>query len=209
MARYEKKFDKNKWAEMLKIKQAEDKAVKEALRANKAAGLQISAEPYSDRPLTPKEVEEKQKNLPPGSPYLPGKSPIPSSPNLADLGPGDMSHVTEKGYYLTGEDGIHGHVYQNEGGYLKEGNMYDEGIHGLPIPRAELQIRPNNEVLLATTSADLPLGDGLIQEGLTGAQRSNKEKYDMMYLEGWYGRDEYIKHMKRTFGKDYEKYLVD
>ena len=83
MARYEKKFDKNKWAEMLKIKQAEDKAVKEALRANKAAGLQISAEPYSDRPLTPKEVEEKQKNLPPGSPYRPGKSPIPSSPNLA------------------------------------------------------------------------------------------------------------------------------
>jgi len=208
MARLEKQLDKNKWAEMLKIKQAEDKAVKEALRANKAAGLKISAEPYTDRPLTPKEVEEKQKNLPPGSPYLPGKSPIPSSPNLADLGPGDMSHVTEKGYYLTGEDGIHGHVYQNEGGYLKEGNMYDEGIHGLPIPRAELQIRPNNEVLLAN-AADVPLGDGLIRQTMNQMQQANKQKYDLMYQEGWMSREQYIKQMKRTFGKNYEQYLVD
>ena len=36
------------------------------------------AEPYDPRPLTPKEVEEKQKKNPSGSPYLPGKSPIPS-----------------------------------------------------------------------------------------------------------------------------------
>ena len=40
--------------------------------------LMIGAEPYTDRPLTPKEVEEKQKNQPGTSPYLPGKSPIPS-----------------------------------------------------------------------------------------------------------------------------------
>ena len=36
------------------------------------------AEPYDPRPLTPKEVEEKQRKNKPGSPYLPGKSPIPS-----------------------------------------------------------------------------------------------------------------------------------
>ena len=41
---------------------------------------------------------------------------------------------TEKGYFLDEEDGIYGHVLQNEGGYLKEGKMYDQGIHGLPVP---------------------------------------------------------------------------
>ncbi len=48
--------------------------------------------------------------------------------------PSKISQPTEKGYFLTEEDGIYGHVFQNEGGYLKEGNMYDEGIHGLPLP---------------------------------------------------------------------------
>ena len=107
MARYEKKFDKNKWAEMLKIKQAEDKAVKEALKANKAAGLKITAEPYSDRPLTPKEVEEKQKNLPPGSPYEPGKSPIPSRQDLAHfLTPSGTGKTLSDEWYEKGVDTI-------------------------------------------------------------------------------------------------------
>ena len=53
----------------------------------------IGAEPYSDRPLTPKEVEEKQKKQPGTSPYEPGKSPIPSSPNLAHHTGG--KHFTE------------------------------------------------------------------------------------------------------------------
>ena len=48
--------------------------------------------------------------------------------------PSKISQPTEKGYFLGEEDGIYGHVFQNEGGYLKEGNMYDEGIHGLPLP---------------------------------------------------------------------------
>ena len=40
----------------------------------------------------------------------------------------------ENGGFLNREDGIYGHVLQNEGGYLKEGKMYDQGIHGLPVP---------------------------------------------------------------------------
>ena len=92
---------------MLKIKQAEDKAVKEALRANKAAGLKISAEPYSDKPLTPEELKEKQKNLPPGSPYDPGKSPIPSSPNLAHfLTPSGTGKTLSDEWYEKGIDTI-------------------------------------------------------------------------------------------------------
>ena len=46
----------------------------------------------------------------------------------------DVLMPTDKGYYLPLEDGIYGHVLQNEGGYLKEGKMYDQGIHGLPVP---------------------------------------------------------------------------
>ena len=48
--------------------------------------------------------------------------------------PSKISQPTANGYYLGEEDGIYGHVFQNEGGYLKEGNMYDEGIHGVPLP---------------------------------------------------------------------------
>ena len=54
---------------LLKIKKEKEKILDNTLK---------SAEPYTDRPLTPKEVEEKQKNQPGTSPYLPGKSPIPS-----------------------------------------------------------------------------------------------------------------------------------
>lgn len=46
----------------------------------------------------------------------------------------DVLMPTTGGYFLPLEDGIYGHVLQNEGGYLKEGKMYDEGIHGLPVP---------------------------------------------------------------------------
>ena len=48
--------------------------------------------------------------------------------------PSKISQPTANGYFLGEEDGIYGHVFQNEGGYLKEGNMYDEGIHGVPLP---------------------------------------------------------------------------
>ena len=48
--------------------------------------------------------------------------------------PSKISQPTEKGFFLDDGEGIYGHVYQNEGGYLKEGKMYDQGIHGLPVP---------------------------------------------------------------------------
>ena len=62
---------------------------------------------------------------------------VPSPMNqqmMIAMDPSMISRPTEKGYFLDDEEGIYGHVYQNEGGYLKEGKMYDEGIHGLPLP---------------------------------------------------------------------------
>ena len=115
-----------------------------------------------------------------------------------DLGPGDMWGPTEGGFFLTDEDGIHGHVYQNEGGYLKEGNMYDEGIHGLPIPRVQLKIDKGQKV--AMSPADVPLGDGMIYEAKTQMQKNLKQKYDVMLENGFIDQVEYQKQMKRLFG---------
>ena len=61
-------------------------------------------------------------------------SPIANQSMMIAMDPSMISRPTEKGYFLDDEEGIYGHVYQNEGGYLKEGKMYDEGIHGLPLP---------------------------------------------------------------------------
>ena len=61
-------------------------------------------------------------------------SPIANQQMMIAMDPSMISRPTEKGYFLDDEEGIYGHVYQNEGGYLKEGKMYDEGIHGLPLP---------------------------------------------------------------------------
>ena len=43
---------------------------------------------------------------------------------------------TGKGVYLDLEEGIHGRVWQNEGGYLKRGPQYNEELHGPPVPLA-------------------------------------------------------------------------
>ena len=61
-------------------------------------------------------------------------SPIANQSMMIAMDPSKIMGPTTKGYYLGEEDGIYGHVYQNEGGYLKEGKMYDEQTHGLPLP---------------------------------------------------------------------------
>ena len=108
----------------------------------------IGAEPYSDRPLTPKEVEEKQKNQPGTSPYLPGKSPIPSRKDFAardglkiasggDVDPSLMNYVTVGGFFLDGS----GKAYMQTGGKLYDAGEYNPDVHGLPVPLAEMQAR--------------------------------------------------------------------
>ncbi len=130
----EKQFDKNKWAEMLKIKQAEDKAVKEALRANKAAGLMISEGGKGGSPN--KETPDWDKNWP-----KPGTAPRPEDrPNiptkLASLDEPDssiMRYVTEKGFFLDGQ----GRSYMQGGGKFQDAGEYDLDLHGLPVPLAD------------------------------------------------------------------------
>ena len=68
-------------------------------------------------------------------PYLfPRAEATPNESMMIAMDPSRIGRPTEKGFFLDDEEGIYGHVYQNEGGYLKEGKMYDEGTHGLPIP---------------------------------------------------------------------------
>jgi uncharacterized protein YcfL len=81
------KFDKKAYQKMLEELSIKQQGVREGIEAGKQL---IGAEPYSDRPLTPQEVEEKQRKQPSTSPYDPGKSPIPSKKTLASLKIGDQ-----------------------------------------------------------------------------------------------------------------------
>ena len=98
------------------------------------------AEPYDPRPLTPKEVEEKQKNLPPGSPYEPNKSPIPSknvmrNNNMTIAGAQDLDtkqFLLPSGMFVD-ENQIKYMWSPRERKFIDMG-PYDPYYDGLPIP---------------------------------------------------------------------------
>ena len=98
------------------------------------------AEPYSPRPLTPKEVEEKQKKSPSGSPYLPGKSPIPSknvrlNSDMTIAGaqdPATKMHILGSGMFVD-ENQIKYMWSPREQKFIDMG-PYDPYYDGLPIP---------------------------------------------------------------------------
>ena len=87
------------------------------------------AEPYTDSPLTPKEVEEKQKKQPGTSPYDPYKSPAPSklagTPNFPGGG-----FTTTSGAFVD----LSGEAYYLDNGELIPEGGYDPAIHGDLIP---------------------------------------------------------------------------
>ena len=135
---------------MATLKFKPDELLKKMRIKKYAADQLIGAEPYSDRPLTPQEVEEKQRKQPGTSPYDPGKSPIPSRKtfaardglkiaNLADgeADPSIMNYVTVGGFFLDGQ----GKAYMQTGGKLYDAGEYNPDIHGLPVPLAEMQAR--------------------------------------------------------------------
>ena len=90
-----------------------------------------------------KRVPAPGKDGVPSSPYLPGKSPMPS--RLANLVDGEpdasmMNYVTEKGFFLDGQGG----AYMQGGGKFQNAGEYDIDIHGLPVPLAQqMQINPD------------------------------------------------------------------
>ena len=88
----------------------------ESYRGQPVFGVEEDGQMFFDFPFV--QAPQKQNNM-----------MIAGTPTAADV-----LMPTDKGYYLPLEDGIYGHVLQNEGGYLKEGKMYDQGIHGLPVP---------------------------------------------------------------------------
>ena len=80
----------------------------------------------------------------PSSPYLPGKSPMPSKlANLTDGTPDAsiMNYVTEQGFFLDGQGG----AYMQTGGKLYDAGEYNPDIHGLPVPLVQ-QMKINQDV---------------------------------------------------------------
>ena len=100
------------------------------------------ADPLPKGPDRDKPVQAPGKDGTPSSPYLPGKSPMPSRlANLADGQPDAsiMNYVTENGFFLDGQ----GRAYMQGGGKFQDAGEYDMDIHGLPVPLArQMQINP-------------------------------------------------------------------
>ena len=210
MAVLEKKLDKDKWAEMLKIEQEKKKAAKEAVDAHKAADLLIGSrksnlnQPGESKAYTDdwkKEVDYTDPKNIPGEPEL-KQLPIPGLDLAHHLGDHfqDVPPQEILRRHMTGEQPLSPEDLERI-----FGPDYEELIQ----QQQQKQSLKISNPLIAMNPADVPLGDGLIKEALSGAQQANKEKYDLMYQEGWMSREEYIKQMKRTFGKEYEQYLVD
>ena len=118
-------------------------------------GLAMADPLPKDDPNKP--VKAPGKDGTPSSPYLPGKSPMPSKlANLADgeADPSIMNYVTEKGFFLDGQ----GDAYMQTGGKFYDAGGYNPDIHGLPVPLAQqMQINPN----VAMYSGD-DVGSGVI-----------------------------------------------
>ena len=115
------------------------------------------ADPLPKGPDRDKPVQAPGKDGTPSSPYLPGKSPMPSKlANLADGEPDAsiMNYVTENGFFLDGQ----GKAYMQGGGKFQDAGDYNPDIHGLPVPLAQqMQINPN----VAMYSGD-EVGSGVI-----------------------------------------------
>ena len=118
-------------------------------------GLAMADPLPKDDPNRP--VKAPGKDGVPSSPYLPGKSPMPSKlANLADgeADPSIMNYVTEKGFFLDGQ----GDAYMQTGGKFYDAGGYNPDIHGLPVPLTQqMQINPD----VAMYSGD-EVGSGVI-----------------------------------------------
>ena len=101
------------------------------------------ADPLPTGPDRDKPVQAPGKDGVPSSPYLPGKSPMPSKlANLTDGTPDAsiMNYVTEQGFFLDGQGG----AYMQTGGKLYDAGEYNPDIHGLPVPLVQqMQINPD------------------------------------------------------------------
>ena len=162
MARLEKQFDKNKWAEMLKIKQAEDKAVKEALRANKAAGLMISEGGKGGSPNTPTPDWDKDWPKPGTKPRPEDRPNIPTK--LANfIGPSGHGTTLSEDEYWRGYDTIMETTVDGSDEQIKRLNiLWHQFNDQVSNPQSELMISHHTGGKHFTEPSMEELIDGLI-----------------------------------------------
>ena len=149
-------FHEKAWLDLKRTQDLERKAGKIleelGINSNKIAG-DMRSSPYADfKPYEPEDPIDAQKKevgdwgygVEPesGQGYF---VPLAQKNNLKKLNelmiasePSKLWGPTANGAYLDLEEGIHGRVWQNEGGYLKRGPQYNEQLHGPPVPLANL-----------------------------------------------------------------------
>ena len=147
-------FHEKAWLDLKRTQDLERKAGKIleelGINSNKIAG-DMRSSPYADfKPYEPEDPIDAQKKevgdwgygVEPesGQGYF---VPLAQKNNLKKLNelmiasePSKLWGPTANGAYLDLEEGIHGRVWQNEGGYLKRGPQYNEQLHGPPVPLA-------------------------------------------------------------------------
>ena len=173
------------------------------MRIRKYAVDQLISEGKGGSPNTP--TPDWDKNWPkPGTgpkpedrPTIPTKLASRDGLKIASGGDADasmMNYVTVGGFFLDGS----GKAYMQTEGKLYDAGEYNPDVHGLPVPLAEMQAR--NGMKIAMSPADVPLGDGMINNAKTKMQTNLKQKYDMMLENGMMSQEEYDKVMKRTMG---------
>ena len=161
-------YQEKKFIRALKITKAYEKGKQDANLVNQ---LLITAEPYSDKPLTPEELKEKQKNLPRNSPWNPGQSPGPSRKTLAmDTGeatPAEMGFVSGNGFYIRNSDG---RAFMQRGMKFYDAGDYDVDVHGIIVPLAEKKTRQELKIVHHTGGKHFtePSMDELIQGLING-----------------------------------------
>jgi len=155
----DKQFDKNKWADLLKIKQAEDKAVKEALRANKAAGLMISEGGKGGSPNTPTPDWDKDWPKPGTRPRPDDRPTIPTK--LANfLTPSGTGKTLSDEWYEKGLDTI---MESTKPGYTR-----DERIKILNHQYLDQVKKPQNGLMISHHTGDKHFTEPSIEELIDG-----------------------------------------
>jgi len=204
---------KRAWFKMREKKAIEDNAKKEQRDAYKAAGLESLL--IGERINVPGEskaydTERWKKEVDYTSPKnIPGeiKEVQPVIPGLEDLlaqgagldgflEPPSVDAVIDK---VINDENLSGEEKESTLRRILGDDGYNNYLQQKELQKS-LMIQPQQ---LAMSPADVPLGDGMINQSKNLMQENLKQKYDMMLQNGFIDEVEYRKQMDRLFGTQF------
>ena len=150
------------------------------------------ADPLPTGPDRDKPVQAPGKDGVPSSPYLPGKSPIPSRPDLAmdfkDTGLGDGGFISTDKPHIYINRGAEAYILMPDGDFRFDG-MYDPKRHGNAFPGLGL-VQRNNDTKMAKLPHTPPtekmvVGNKLENSPLRFRTDDQREQYMLDYSKNF------------------------